>query len=240
VTFSRDVRTLPQFPFSKKGSPESEKGRYPDESLPHPLTIANPFAVGRFAVKFEEWDACVADGGCNGYKPADQGRGRGQRPVINVGWDDTKTYLAWLSRITGKTYRLLTEAEWEYAARAGTTTAYYWGDEIGRGNANCNGCGSAWDNRETSPVGSFAANEFGLYDMAGNVWQWVEDCHHDNYNRAPTDGSAWTSKCARDRVLRGGSWHYTPRGLRSANRYRYSSVERLDDLGFRVARTLTP
>jgi formylglycine-generating enzyme required for sulfatase activity len=185
------------------GSPDREQGRSLDESQ-HRVTIAKPFAVGRFAVTFSEWDACVADGGCNGYKPADQGWGRDRRPVINVSWDDTKTYLAWLSRKTGKPYRLLSEAEFEYAARASTTTAYYWRDEIGKGNANCNGCGSQWDGKQTAPVGSFAANAFGLYDMAGNVWEWCEDAWHDNYNGAPTDGSAWLQGGEDSRrVLRG-------------------------------------
>ena len=146
----------------------------------------------------------------------DSGFGRGTKPVINVNWDDAQQYVAWFSKMTGQPYRLLTEAEWEYAARAGTTTAYSWGDEIGKGNANCNGCGSKWDNRETSPVGSFKPNAFGLYDMHGNVWQWVQDCYHDNYNGAPTDGSAWTSGDCSRRVLRGGAWGNFPRNLRAA------------------------
>ena len=138
--------------------------------------------------------------------------------MINVSWDDTQQYVAWLSRMTGQPYRLLTEAEWEYAARAGTTTAYYWGDEIGKGNANCDGCGSQWDFKQTAPIGSFAPNAFGLYDMAGNVNQWVQDCYHDDYNGAPIDGSAWTSEDCSRRVVRGGSWYYSPLSLRSAIR----------------------
>ena len=144
------------------GSPASEQGRDIDESPLHSVTIAKPFAVGRFAVTFDEWDACVADGGCNGYRPQDLGWGRNRRPVINVTWDEAMAYVAWLSRKTDKPYRLLTEAEWEYAARAGSTTAYYWGDDIGKGNANCAPvekleCGSKWDNEQTAPVGSFPA-----------------------------------------------------------------------------------
>ena len=158
------------------GSPATEKAAMTDEGPQHKVTIAKPFAVSKFDVTFADWDACVSVGGCP--KAADAGFGRGTRPVINVGWDDAQHYVAWLSKMTGQPYRLLTEAEWEYAARAGTTTAYYWGDEIGKGNANCNGCGSQWDDKQTSPVGSFAANAFGLYDMAGNVCQWVQDCYH--------------------------------------------------------------
>jgi formylglycine-generating enzyme required for sulfatase activity len=139
--------------------------------------------------------------------------------------------------MTGQPYRLLTEAEWEYAARAGTTTAYYWGDGIGKGNANCNDCGSQWDSRQTSPVGSFKPNAFGLYDMAGNVWQWVQDCYHGDYKEAPTDGSAWTSGHC-NRVVRGGSWGSGPRGLRSAGRGGNAADGRVNSLGFRVGRTL--
>ncbi len=222
------------------GSPASESSRDIDESPQHTVTIAKPFAVARFPVTFDEWDACVADGGCNGYRPGDQGWGHGRQPVINVSWDGATTYVAWLSRKTGKAYRLLTEAEWEYAARAGSTTAYYWGDKIGKGNANCNGCGSKWDNAQTSPVGSFAANAFGLYDMAGNVWQWVHDCYHDNYDGAPTDGLAWTGGDCSRRVVRGGSWIGHPQLLRSAGRFWNTHDDRGNLLGFRVARTLAP
>ncbi len=176
-----EVIVLPAGKFAM-GSAATEMGRDIDEAPQHQVVIAKPFAVARFDLTFDEWDACVADGGCNSYKPQDQGWGRGRRPVVNVSWDDSTAYAAWLSRKTGKTYRLLTEAEWEYAARAATTTAYYWGNEIGKGNANCDGCGSKWDNDQTAPVGSFAANAFGLYDMAGNLWQWVQDCYHDSYN----------------------------------------------------------
>jgi formylglycine-generating enzyme required for sulfatase activity len=221
------------------GSPPSEAGRGSDENSQHRVTFARPFAVGQFALTFEEWDACIADGGCNGYQPSD-GWGRGRRPVINVSWDDAKGYVAWLSKKTGKTYRLLTEAEYEYATRAGTQTAYPWGNAIGKNNANCNGCGSQWDNKQTAPVGSFAANGFGLYDMVGNVLQWTEDCYNDNYNGAPANGSAWTgSDCGR-RVVRGGSWYNYPEILRSANRNGIPPSVRPDDLGFRVGRTLLP
>jgi len=222
------------------GSPATENGRDIDEEPQHSVTIAKPFAVARFDLTFDEWDACVADSSCDGYKPQDLGWGRGRRPVINVSWDNATAYLMWLSHKTGKTYRLLTEAEWEYAARAGTTTAYYWGNEIGKGNANCDGCGSQWDNEQTAPVGSFAANAFGLYDMAGNLWQWLQDCYHENYKEASTDGSAWNSEACTSRVIRGGSWISKPPLLRSAGRFRNSPDDRGNLLGFRVSRALTP
>jgi formylglycine-generating enzyme required for sulfatase activity len=157
-----------------------------------------------------------------------------------VTWDDAKEYIAWLNRITGKEYRLLTEAEWEYAARAGATTAYFWDDEIGQANANCVGCGSQWDGKQTSPVGSFKANAFGLYDMHGNVYEWVEDTWHDSYKGAPVDGTAWLQGGdARSRVVRGGSWNSIPRVPRAASRYRNSTDGRNNLFGFRLARTLT-
>jgi formylglycine-generating enzyme required for sulfatase activity len=222
------------------GSPASEPGHDPKENPQHTVTFARQFAVGRFALTFDEWDACVADGGCFGYKPLDAGWGTGRRPVINVSWDDAKAYVTWLSRKTGKPYRLLTEAEYEYAARAGSQSAYYWGNDIGKGNANCNSCGSQWDGKQTAPVGSFAANAFGLYDMAGNVLEWVEDCINNNYNGAPTDGSAWTSGNCNARVGRGGSWDDAPQVLRSAFRGGGTPGVRLSGLGFRVGRTFTP
>ena len=158
-----------------------------------------------------------------------------------MSWDDAKQYVDWLSRITGKGYRLLSEAEWEYAARAGTTTAYSWGDDIGKGNANCNGCDSEWDAKQPAPVGSFKSNAFGLYDMHGNVYEWVEDAWHDNYSGAPVDGSAWLEGGdASRRVVRGGSWSAIPGFLRAAFRISGNTVDRYNYIGFRVARTLTP
>jgi formylglycine-generating enzyme required for sulfatase activity len=222
------------------GSPASEKGRYDDEGPQHKVVFAKPLAVAKVDVTFDDWDACVAHGDCD-PRVSDSGYGRGRQPVINVTWDDARHYAAWMSRMTGKPYRLLSEAEFEYAARAGTQTAYPWGDDIGRNNANCNGCGSKWDDKQPSPVGSFPANRFGLYDMHGNVWRWIEDCWHGNYEGAPQDSSAWIegADCSR-RVVRGGTWDSGPRDLRSAVRFRTSTVARDSYLGFRVARTLTP
>ena len=224
------------------GSPASESGRNGDEGPQHEVTIGANFAVGVYEVTFDEWGACVSNGGCGGYRPADQGWGKGGRPVINVSWDDAQAYASWLSRETGEEYRLLSEAEWEYVARAGTVTRYWWGDGIGANRANCNdGCGDGYAN--TAPVGSFDANAFGLHDVHGNVWEWVEDCWHENYARAPSNGDAWLGgrggDCSR-RVLRGGSWNYNPRILRSALRGWNDAGGRYYGNGFRVARTFTP
>jgi formylglycine-generating enzyme required for sulfatase activity len=223
------------------GSSEDEEGRYSDERPQHKVTIARAFAVSRFEVMFDEWDACVLLGGCAWPAPEAGGWGRGTRPVINVSWDDAQQYVAWLSRRTGKTYRLLSEAEWEYAARASTATAYPWGDEVGDGNANCDGCGSQWDGKQTAPAGSFIANPFGLHDMNGNVFEWVQDCYQ-SYNEVPSDGSNRTSgECPRTlRVVRGGAWNSPPKDIRSAVRFRNPPDIRYDSVGFRVARSLSP
>lgn len=216
-----------------------------DQQPQHKVTIATPFAVSKFELTFAEWDACVADHACR--KADDEFRwGRGRQPVINVSWLDAQQFVAWLVKKTGKPYRLLSEAEYEYAARAGTTTAYPWGDEIkfnGKPVASCSGCGSQWDRRQTAPVGSFPPNKFGLYDMVGNVWEWTDDCWngsplYGSYNGVPTDGSAWTGGDCSYRVLRGGSWQDVPEHLRSAARWRLPPGERENTIGFRVARTL--
>jgi len=213
-----------------------------DREFPvHDVTIPQAFAVSKYEVTFAEWDACVLDGGCGGYRPDDRGWGRGRRPVINVSWDDAQEYVSWLSRQTGQTYRLLSESEWEYVARAGSSTAYSWGNDIGSNRANCDGCGSQWDDDRTAPVGSFPANAFGVHDMHGNVWEWVEDCwNEEGYGGAPTNGSAWRSGDCSRHVLRGGSWYFNPWYLRSAYRDRDTTGPRNDFVGFRVARTLTP
>jgi len=194
------------------------------------------FAVGVYEVTFAEWYACVDAGGCGNYIPDDRGWGRGNRPVIYVNWEDAQSYVSWLSDRTGKTYRLLSESEWEYVARAGTETAYSWGDSIGVNRAKCDGCGNRY-RYMTAPVGSFEANAWGVYDMHGNVWEWVQDCWNDNYAEAPADGSAWESGNCSVRVLRGGSWTAFPWELRSANRGSLRSVFRNHSYGFRVARS---
>ena len=219
------------------GSPSGEYGRDSDEGPQHLVRIGYGFAVGVYEVTFSEWEACVSDGGCNGYRPDDRGWGRGNRPVINVSWEDAESYVGWLSAKTGESYRLLSESEWEYVARAGTETKYSWGNEIGDNLGNCYGCGSRWDYEQTATVGSYSANSFGLYDVHGNVWEWVQDCYNDNYRRAPSDGSAWESGDCSERVLRGGCWFDKPSLLRSAGRGRLTTGRRGSFIGFRVARS---
>jgi formylglycine-generating enzyme required for sulfatase activity len=206
------------------------------EKPQHGVTIPAPFAVGKYEVTFDEWDACATDGGCNGYKPADEGWGRRLRPVINVSWKDAQAYVEWLSKKTGKPYRLLSEAEWEYAARAGTTTRYSWGDTITRKNANYGG-----KIGKTAEVGSYLPNPWGLYEMHGSVWEWCEDCAYNSYDGAPGDGSAWTieGNCG-GRVGRGGSWDGPPGAVRSAIRgWSGSNTSHREKFtGFRLAMTL--
>jgi formylglycine-generating enzyme required for sulfatase activity len=223
------------------GSPAGEKGRYGDEGPQHPVTIARPFAVGRFEVTFAEWDACVAAASCR-HRPGDRGWGRGRRPVLAAALVDIiGQYLPWLSRATGKTYRLPSEAEWEYVARAGSTTRYHFGsselDLCAYGNgAPGAGCQDGYAN--TAPVGSFQPNAFGLFDVHGNVWEWVADCWNGSHAGAPADGSARLTGDCRRRVLRGGSWCNPPTLLRSATRYGGVSPLPCRDFGFRVVRVL--
>jgi formylglycine-generating enzyme required for sulfatase activity len=231
------------------GSPASEPERREDEGPQHDVRIGRPFAVGKYAVTFAEWDACVANGGCGRYRPDDgvwKGLGRNDHPVINVNWDDANAYLKWLSQKTGQAYRLPTEAEREYVTRAGTATPFWWGAAISPADANYHGDfayagGSKGENRQkTMPVDSFKPNPWGLYQVHGNVWDWVEDCYHESYQGAPVDGAAWTDGDCQTRVLRGGSWTGLPRYLRAAYRQGYYPNTRWSDIGFRVARTIVP
>ncbi|MBI1264224.1 MAG: SUMF1/EgtB/PvdO family nonheme iron enzyme [Alphaproteobacteria bacterium] len=223
------------------GSPASEPGRALDEGPQLTVQVEDRLAVGRYEVTFAEWDACVAAGGCNGYRPDDRGWGRDDRPVIRVSWNDALAYADWLNQSTGLTgsahrYRLLSEAEWEYAARAGTTTAYSFGEDAGQLGAH------AWfaenSNESTQPVGGRRPNAFGLYDMHGNVQEWVEDCWNDSHSGVPTDGSAQTKGDCSIRVFRGGSWFSGPLILRSSNRNRGAPSTQSNVIGFRLARTL--
>ena len=201
----------------------------------HSVTVP-AFRMGKYEVTFAQWDACVADGGCGGYQPEDEGFGRADRSVINVSWNDVQGYIDWLNNKTGENFRLPTEAEWEYAARAGSTSIYSWGNDIGQNRANCDeNCNDRWEN--TAPVGSFSANDWGLHDMHGNVEEWVQDCYNESYIRAPTDGSAWTSSGdCNFRVCRGDGWNSFPQNLRSAARFgEHVRIDRASHLGFRLA-----
>ncbi|CAH1385521.1 formylglycine-generating enzyme family protein [Candidatus Nitrotoga sp. M5] len=218
--------------------------RMGEASNKHKVAIARPFAVGKYPVTVADWKRFVVSGE-TAYSPADNGWAGDNLPVTNVNFLHAQAYVRWLSKQTGKSYRLLSEAEWEYACRAGSLTEYYWGDELGKNNCNCQDSKSEWSCKRASPVGSFAPNGFGLYDMLGNVWEWVEDTWHDTYRGAPADGSAWSSGGAIStlsnqewRVLRGGSWIIDPRDARSAVRFMSDQSSRDSYTGFRIARTL--
>ncbi|SFL16036.1 Formylglycine-generating enzyme, required for sulfatase activity, contains SUMF1/FGE domain [Falsiroseomonas stagni DSM 19981] len=215
------------------GSPSSETGRDSDEGPQREVSVSRSLAVGKFEVTFAEWDACVSAGGCSN-RPNDAGWGRGRQPVMNISWEDAQGYVRWLSSRTGRVYRLLTEAEWEYAARAGTTTPYSFGFSIGPSQANYSVGGPG----RTQAVGSYPANAWGLHDMHGNVWEWVQDCYVGSYDGAPTEASQAVERggCS-GRVLRGGSWNDAPQGLRSADRVGLTPGFRISNFGFRVART---
>jgi formylglycine-generating enzyme required for sulfatase activity len=235
-----------------------EAGDAPKSSAPaRSVTISRPFAVGKFEVTFSEFDACVSAGGCRNYRPGDNGLGRGTRPVINISWDDAKLYVRWLSTTTGKVYRLLSEAEWEYAARAGSTTKYHFGNDEKSlcGFANVADASGSQEKRgndgfgtwqlcddghfKTAPVGSFRPNDFGLYDVHGNVSEWVEDPWHDDYTGAPSDERPWTTGGSVSfRIARGGSFYHLASGVTSTYRFKYHAADQGNLIGFRVARTL--
>ena len=246
-----EMVVVPAGSFAMGASPE-EGGFFRWETPKHRVVIARPFAVGKYEVTFAEWDACLADGGCGGHLPFDWYWGRGRRPVTNVNWEDAKAYVRWLAQRTGRPYRLLSEAEWEYAARAGATGPYHFGSSISPDQANFDGRSNPPPRQpdrskfrgKTVPVGSFPPNAFGLHDMHGNVGEWVEDCWHFGYVGAPTDGSAWMGGI-RDgdcdvRALRGGSWWHQAGRVRTAGRISLGLRNRGHITGFRVARDLEP
>jgi formylglycine-generating enzyme required for sulfatase activity len=237
------------------GSPPGEPDRDDDEGPQHTVRIARPFAVGRSEVTFDEWDRCVADSGC--VAAADGGWGRGPRPVIHVSYEQAIGYTEWLSTKTGKPYRLLSESEWEYAARAGSQATRFWGAMADRACEFENGADAALGRQKpegwrdewgllacddgqtrTAPVGAFKPNAFGLHDMLGNVSEWVEDCYHPSYEGAPADGRAWTTAGCPRRVIRGGNWSHASAGVRTANRNGDPPSLQNMIVGFRVARSL--
>ena len=238
----RDCDECPLMVVVEAGSFTMGNSWMPTESPEHVVTIANPFAVGVYEVTFAEWDACHDDGGCS-HSPSDKGWGRGRQPVINVSVEDARQYVRWLSRKTRSTYRLPSESEWEYVARAKTTTAYAWGSTFfitGSRKANCADCGGRWAGRKTAPVGSFANNGFGLYDVHGNVWERLEDCRQPTYEGAPQDGSVWRRGSCAYTAMRGGSFKDKAWDMRTSHRGWGPADRRTSNAGFRVARTLAP
>ncbi|QDZ28048.1 formylglycine-generating enzyme family protein [Noviherbaspirillum sp. UKPF54] len=224
-----DLVVLPAGAFTM-GSNSSD----PSEKPAHRVTLGKPFAIGKYEVTVDQWNACVTAGACP-QVGGDAGR-PGNTPVRDVSWDDAQQYLKWLGKQTGKAYRLPTEAEWEYAARGGTTSKFWWGEQMRKGMANCKGCGEPWQQDGPAPVGSFAANPFGLHDVNGSVWEWVSDCWHNTYKGAPADGSSWEEANCRVRVIRGGSWREDASYMLSTTRFKYDASVRHSQNGFRVAR----
>jgi formylglycine-generating enzyme required for sulfatase activity len=255
---------LPKGQF-QMGSPPAEQERNRNEGPQHSVSLQNAIALSRFELTRGEFERFVEG---TGYVTDAEKRGNScwtfsssnptggnwrsvgfdqdaTHPVVCVSWNDARSYADWLSEETGKRYRLPTEAEWEYAARAETTTRFWWGDKVNEKHtiwANCNGCGDTeWDGNKTAPVGQFPANEFGLHDTLGNAWEWVEDCWHESYEGAPEDASPWLESDSGDcclRVLRGGSWNYLPRNVRSASRLRFPAVYRTSSVSFRLAQDI--
>lgn len=206
-----------------------------DEKPPTPVTL-KPFAIGIYEITFDEYDRFCED--TRRDKPDDSEWGRGRHPVINVSWEDAVAYVDWLSRQTRHYYRLPTDTEWEYAARGGTDSRFWWGDEPGIARANCEGCGSLWDGDQTTRVGKFPPNPFGLHDTAGNVFEWVADCYHNSLAGLPVNGAAFDKPGCGKRVIRGGAWSFPAREARSANRWRDFPSRHSDDTGFRIVREL--
>ena len=233
------------------GSPDSDVERVANDQPQHLVTIDAPFAAGVYEVTFAEWDACVLAGACAGDEVDDEGWGRERRPVINATWEESQAYVQWLSQETGERYRLLSEAEWEYVARAGTEAARYWGDESvqcdhanaqdaaylrGYPSRTAASCSDGY--AETAPVGLYSPNAFGLHDVLGNVAEWTQDCLNPHYSGAPRDGSAWEQGNCTLRVLRGGSWATAPGALSTALRSLHPWDFGGSSIGFRVARTV--
>lgn len=212
-------------------------GPHKYERPAHTVTFNKAFAIGMFEVTFDEWQACFDEGACGTEMPDDHHWGQGQRPVMNITWADANAYAAWLSKKTQKTYRLPTEAEWEYAARAGTDSEFWWGDEVGLSKANCRDCGPEISH-QTQPTDSFAPNAWGLYNVHGNVWEWVQDCWNKTHEGAPTDGSARLEGDCRQRVMRSGSWYYFSKNIRSAWRFKNDARVKSYGIGLRVVREL--
>jgi formylglycine-generating enzyme required for sulfatase activity len=212
----------------------------PAEKPPHKVAIAHPYAIGKTEVTVEQWNACVDAGACTRIAPDSESNGTpaANAPMRNISWDDAQVYVKWLSKVGGKPYRLPTEAEWEYAARGGTHSTYWWGEQMKKGTADCKDCGDPYSAQAPTQVGSFTPNPFGLYDMNGSVWEWVADCWHGSYKGAPADGRTWDDPSCSVRVIRGGSWREGASYMQSATRFKYSASVRQSQNGFRVVREI--
>lgn len=207
----------------------------PSEKPAHRVSIGTPFGIGKYEVSVEQWNACADADACPRVATDTASK---NSPARDVSWDNAQQYVNWLSKISGKPYRLPTEAEWEYAARGGTSTRYWWGEQMRTGTANCKDCGQPWRQDGPANVGSFASNPYGLYDMNGSVWEWVGDCWHNSYIGAPSDGRAWDEPNCLVRVIRGGSWREGANYMASSTRFKYDASVRNSQNGFRVARDL--
>jgi formylglycine-generating enzyme required for sulfatase activity len=208
-------------------------GGDPSEKPAHRVNISHPFAIGKTEVTVEQWNACVGDNACPKLSNASAAP---NMPARDLSWDDTQAYVKWISARTGKKYRLPTEAEWEYAARGGSTSRYSWGEQMRPGMANCKDCGDPWQQDAPAAVASFAANAYGLHDMNGSVWEWVSDCWHNNFKGAPADGSSWEESFCNAHVIRGGSWREGASYMPVTTRFHYDTSVRHSQNGFRVAR----
>jgi formylglycine-generating enzyme required for sulfatase activity len=207
----------------------------PSEKPAHTVAIKAPFAIGKYEVTVQQWNACAEAGACVKTSPA-SGSNAGA-PIRDVSWDDAQQYLKWLSTSSGQAYRLPTEAEWEYAARGGTSTRYWWGEQMANGKANCKECGPPWSADAPANVGSFAANGYGLHDTSGGVWEWVADCWHNSFKDAPSDSRAWDQAACTVRVIRGGSWREGAAYMVASTRFKYDASVRHSQNGFRVVRS---
>jgi formylglycine-generating enzyme required for sulfatase activity len=234
---TRDCDACPELVVVQPGAfVMGDDGGDRSERPAHRVTIAYPFAIGKYEVTLGQWRACVEAGACRAINNA-EGLSA-SAPAKDLSWNDAQQYLHWLSKLTGQNYRLPSEAEWEYAARAGTTSRYWWGDNMEVGKANCKGCGGDWSNEAPADVDAFPANPFGIHGMNGGVWEWVADCWNKSYAGAPTDGGAWNRSDCRDNVIRGGSWRNDQTYAHSASRFTYDTGVRYILNGFRVAKSL--
>ena len=234
---SKDCDSCPELVVLQPGSFVMGDDRGDRSERPaHRVNIGSPFAIGKYEVTLGEWNACVEAGSC---RPITNTAGLSDNsPAKDLSWNDAQQYVRWLSKVTGHNYRLPSEAEWEYAARGGTSSRYWWGDSMQSGKANCKGCGGDWSNEAPADVDAFPANPFGLYGTSGGVWEWVADCWHKSYAGAPRDGSVWSQSDCRENVIRGGSWRNDKTYAHSASRFTYDTGVRYILNGFRVAKSL--